>query len=120
MSRRIRRAVRRLRDRTIDSWTGREAAERAEEEAKRRAAEEEARRKAEEEQRRREQEYRDQITKDQSGLESETASNTGDWSETGLGGVSVDTSDSTVAPGVVNEEDDRMKRALRRFGKSRR
>lgn len=116
--------LRNVRDRTIDEWSGINAAEeearrRAEEEA-RLAAEEEARRKAEEEQRKREEEYKSRILKDQAGLESETASDTGDWSETGLGGVTVDTSASEVAPGIMEDTEDKMKKALRRFGKTKR
>ena len=116
--------LRNVRDNTIDEWSGINAAEeearrRAEEEA-RLAAEEEARRKAEEEQRKREEEYKSRILKDQAGLESETASDTGDWSETGLGGVTVDTSASEVAPGIMEDTEDKMKKALRRFGKTKR
>ena len=124
VARRVGGELRNVRDRTIDEWSGINAAEeearrRAEEEA-RLAAEEEARRKAEEEQRKREEEYKNQILKDQAGLESETASDTGDWSETGLGGVTVDASASEVAPGIVEDTEDKMKKALRRFGKTKR
>lgn len=124
LRRSIRNAFRSLRDRTIDEWSGINAAEeeakrRAEEEA-RLAAEEEAKRKAEEEQRKKEEEYKSRILKDQAGLESETASDTGDWSETGLGGVTVDTSASEVAPGIMEDTEDKMKKALRRFGKTKR
>lgn len=116
--------LRNVRDRTIDEWSGINAAEeeakrRAEEEA-RLAAEEEAKRKAEEEQRKREEEYKSRILKDQAGLEAETASDTGDWSETGLGGVTVDSSTSEVAPGIMEDTEDKMKKALRRFGKTKR
>lgn len=122
--RRVGGELRNVRDRTIDEWSGINAAEeearrRAEEEAKL-AAEEEARRKAEEEQRKREEEYKSRILRDQAGLESETASDTGDWSETGLGGVTVDTSASEVAPGIMEDTEDKMKKALRRFGKTKR
>lgn len=124
VSDRVGNELRNVRDRTIDEWSGINAAEeearrRAEEEA-RLAAEEEARRKAEEEQRKREEEYKSRILKDQAGLESETASDTGDWSETGLGGVTVDTSASEVAPGIMEDTEDKMKKALRRFGKTKR
>lgn len=124
LRRSIRNAFRSLRDRTIDEWSGINAAEeeakrKAEEEA-RLAAEEEAKRKAEEEQRKKEEEYKSRILKDQAGLESETASDTGDWSETGLGGVTVDTSASEVAPGIMEDTEDKMKKALRRFGKTKR
>lgn len=124
LGRSIRRRLRRLRDRTIDKWTGRDAMERAAREqadAIRRAQEEEAARlKAEEEQRKREQAYRDQIAKDQAGLAEENLSNNS-FEESGMSGVIVDTSASEVAPGISDtDEEDKMRKALKRFGKTKR